>query len=326
LTPSALPHNPSLAALSDGLAAAHRAYGSSKSDPQLPTCILFIVQPDEHNIFDQRLLSLRLTETNQIPTFRLPFPLVTAHTSIPPANPSRPLIYHPPHSPSTHYEVSTLYFRSAYTPTDYAHPTAWPSRLHLERSASIKCPSILTHLAGSKKVQQVLATPGAPHLDRFLPSAPDDAAGLARTFAAIYPLDSSPAGETAKALAMDPERAVRFVLKPQREGGGNNVYGRNIPGFLQGMGGEEGWKGHILMELIEPPVLTNSIFREGKVIAGEVVGELGVYGAVLWDHKGGKVLLNEEAGWLLRTKGRESEEGGVAAGFGCVDSVCLVGD
>jgi len=62
---------------------------------------------------------------------------------------------------------------------------------------------------------------------------------------------------------------------------------------------------------------------------GEVVGELGVYGVCLWDAAGGKdpegwLKVNREAGWLLRTKGSESEEGGVAAGFGCVDSVVLV--
>ena len=77
------------------------------------------------------------------------------------------------------------------------------------------------------------------------------------------------------------------------------------------------------MELIQPPLLTNSIIREGKVVTGGVVGELGVFGTVLWDSEG-RVLENEEAGWLLRTKGKDVDEGGVAAGFGSVDSVCLV--
>ena len=76
------------------------------------------------------------------------------------------------------------------------------------------------------------------------------------------------------------------------------------------------------MELIEPPALRNSLLRNGKVESGEVVGELGVYGVCLWGQGG--VVENWEAGWLLRTKGRESSEGGVAAGFGAVDGVCLV--
>ncbi len=82
------------------------------------------------------------------------------------------------------------------------------------------------------------------------------------------------------------------------------------------------------MEMIEPPRLRSTIFRNGQTKSGEVIGELGIYGACLWRSSKGRnvaeILHNEEAGWLLRTKGRDSEEGGVAAGFGAVDSVCLM--
>jgi glutathione synthase len=49
----------------------------------------------------------------------------------------------------------------------------------------------------------------------------------------------------------------------------------------------------------------------------------------LWKHPqegltGDHVIENYEAGYLLRTKGNQSEEGGVAAGFGAVDSCCLI--
>lgn len=86
---------------------------------------------------------------------------------------------------------------------------------------------------------------------------------------------------------------------------------------------ESHYNAYILMELIQPPPLSNSIIREGQVVTGGVVGELGVYGTILWDENG-EILENDEAGWLLRTKGRGVDEGGVAAGFGCVDSVCLM--
>ena len=127
---------------------------------------------------------------------------------------------------------------------------------------------------------------------------------------------------------MDPEECKKYVLKPQREGGGHNVYRSAIPELLKKLGSEEKWRGYILMEIIEPPALRNSIFREGVLKTGEVIGELGVYGVCLWEQgsgeEKGKVHENSQAGYLLRTKGRESEEGGVAAGFACVDSVCLV--
>lgn len=157
---------------------------------------------------------------------------------------------------------------------------------------------------------------------------------IRRTFVPIYPVDDSEAGKTAVALATDAEKAVDYVLKPQREGGGNNIYGARIPDFLRELGDDKRkWRGHILMELIKPPALCNSILRNGEVRSGEVIGELGVFGVCLWRNGGGnergledegEVVENWEAGFLLRTKGRESEEGGVAAGFGAVDSPCLV--
>ena len=244
---------------------------------------------------------------------------------------SRPLIYVSPHSPNTPHEVTTLYFRAGYSPTEYTSPESWNARLHLERSSAIKCPTILTHLAGSKKVQQILATPSSPHLERFLTST-SSAAYIDRiraTFAAIYPLDRTDIGMYAIGIAKDTKRAQGYVLKPQREGGGNNIYGQKIPPFIESLGENSNqYKAYILMELIKPPALRNSIIRNGEVTSGDVIGELGVYGVCLWQQNeaiiGPTVLENWEAGYLLRTKGRESEEGGVAAGFGAVDSACLV--
>ena len=327
-----MPANPSIEEISDGLQIAHRAYGRSKSRHPSPLCILFVVQDPENNIFDQYAISSCLQASHRVPVYRIAFASILTHTSIATDNPSRPLLYHPPYLSTAPYEVTTLYFRAGYSPSEYSLPNAWKARLHLERSAAIKCPSILTHLAGSKKVQQILATPSSPYLDRFLSGTPY--AGyvdrIRATFVAIYPLDSTPAGQEAIALARDLERCKGYVLKPQREGGGNNIYGTKIPPFLFSMGDDEKkYRGHILMKLIEPPDLTNSIFRNGEVQSGEVIGELGIYGVCLWRNGhvyGSQHILeeNREAGFLLRTKGRKSEEGGVAAGFGAVDSVCLV--
>ena len=331
ITKTSLPTNPSITSISQGLATTHRAYGPSKSRSHLPLCIIFVVQEPENNAFDQHVLASTLLADHNILTFRLPFSATLAQTSIPLDNTVRPLIYTPPHSPRTAYEVTTLYFRAGYTPTDYTSSRSWKARLHLERSAAIKCPSILTHLAGSKKIQQILATPSSPHLDRFLSStsSADYIERVRATFAAIYPLDDTPAGQQAIAFATDAGKAKGYVLKPQREGGGNNIYGTKIPPFIKSLGEDiRKYRGHILMELIEPPALQNSVFRNGEVTSGEVIGELGVYGVCLWHYgeevAGHKILENWEAGHLLRTKGRESEEGGVAAGFGAVDSVCLI--
>lgn len=318
----ALRQSSATSSLAKGLAAAHKAYGSSRT--RRPLCVLFVVQDPERNVFDQRHLEYALLEESGVRAFRLPFQQTLQHTQL---DSDRTLVYNPPNSPSTSYEVTTIYFRAGYSPDDYPNEQEWDARLHLEKSRAIKCPSLLTHLAGCKKVQQVLATPHSPHLKRFLP---DDkvASKVLETFAPIYPLDESEAGKEAIKLAQDPASAVRYVLKPQREGGGNNIYRKAIPPFLEKLP-KTHWPAYILMEMIEPPPLKNAILRNGELHRGGVIGELGVYGVCLWkngsgEKGGGEVLENWEAGYLLRTKGDQSEEGGVAAGFGAVDSCCLV--
>ena len=319
LNASSLPPNDATTTLAEGLATAHLTY-ASKGRKEYPLCVLFVVQEGEKNIFDQRVLEYVL-QAKSIPTFRLSFASTMQHITVT-NNTDRVLLYTPAHAPASKFEVSVVYLRSTYTPSDFISESDWDARYHLERSAAIKCPSILTHLAGSKKVQQVLATPSSPYLDKFLDKEKADQ--VRKSFTAIYPLDDSEAGRKAKAIAIDSAKCQSYVLKPQREGGGNNIYRAAIPPFLQSLGDEAKWKGHILMELIEPPPQKNSIFRGGLLKSGEIITELGVFGTCLWSSDGQKIIYNTNAGYLLRTKGRESEEGGVAAGFGAIDSVCLV--
>ncbi|KAF2819113.1 glutathione synthetase large chain [Ophiobolus disseminans] len=322
ITADTLRQSKSASSLAKGLAAAHKAYGPSKTSR--PLCVVFVVQDSERNVFDQRHLEYALLEEHGVRSFRLPFGETRSHTKL---DADRTLIYTPPNLPSTSYEVTTLYFRAGYSPDDYPNEEDWVARQHLEKSRAIKCPSILTHLAGCKKVQQVLATPHSPHLKRFLPDA-NVAAQVLTTFAPIYPLDNSEAGTDARKLAADPTSASKYVLKPQREGGGNNIYRKAIPPFLEKLP-ETHWPAYILMEMIEPPPLKNAILRNGELHRGGVICELGVYGVCLWrdgsgEEQKGEILESWEAGYLLRTKGDQSEEGGVAAGFGAVDSCCLV--
>ena len=117
---------------------------------------------------------------------------------------------------------SVVYFRAGYTPTDFPGEVEWAARELLERSGAVKSPSAAMHLAGCKKVQQVLAAPGV--LEKFVPAAAD-AAEMRRVFAGLYALDGEGAGAAVARGLADPDG---FVLKPQREGGGNNLYGEEL--------------------------------------------------------------------------------------------------
>ena len=56
----------------------------------------------------------------------------------------------------------------------------------------------------------------------------------------------------------------RFVLKPQREGGGNNVYGADIAATLSAIRDSQERTSYILMDLIEPHVQPNYLLRAGQ--------------------------------------------------------------
>jgi len=319
-----LPENNTTQRLAAGVTAAYQAY---QGDAKRPKCVIFLTQPGERNVFDQRHLEYQVVQANPaIPVFRLPFSEVLTHTDVAQTQ-RRELLYKLPRNPEKVYEVAVVYLRAGYGPGDYPDQKAWDARYHLERSAAIKCPTVLTQLAGTKKVQQVLATPRPESepsvLGKFVKDDTAAAAELFKTFTNIYPMDTSPAGLKAREIALDPKRAAGYVLKPQREGGGNNTYRAAIPEFLKTVP-EQHWGSYILMELITPPPVENIILRNGKLEQGGVICELGIYGTCLWDQGSGEIKHNELAGYLLRTKGDKSEEGGVAAGFGCMDSVALV--
>ncbi|CZR40068.1 uncharacterized protein FPRO_04967 [Fusarium proliferatum ET1] len=320
-----LPENTSTRGLAAGIVKAYNIYPDSELGHQ--KCVIFLVQDGERNIFDQRHLEYQISSSSSsIPVFRLPYSQILQHSKIADTS-KRQLLYILPRNPSKVYEVAVIYMRSGYGPSDYPDQRAWEARYHLERSNAIKCPSVLTQLAGTKKVQQILATPRPSTepsaLSRFIRDDTDEAAELWRTFTNIYPMDSSDAGLEARKKALDPKICQNYVLKPQREGGGNNIYRGAIPDFLKSVP-ESHWGSYILMELITPPPVNNTILRNGNLEQGGVICELGIYGTCIWDQNTGKVHHNEEAGYLLRTKGDKSEEGGVAAGFGCMDSCALV--
>lgn len=76
----------------------------------------------------------------------------------------------------------------------------------------------------------------------------------------------------------------RFVLKPQREGGGNNIYGSKIRDALMNMGKTPERAAWILMERITPPLSEGYIIRPGDRVPPPLVSlisELGIFGAIL---------------------------------------------
>lgn len=253
---------------------------------------------------------------------------------------------HPDLNPSRYIEISTVYYRAGYSPNDYRTAMHYNTRFLLERSRAIKCPTIPLQLAGGKKVQEVLMQPGV--LEHFLTDegecdeevlSQEDIAELRESFMEMWGLEVGEDNVTADIEAIGSgkenfgvqkarEAAMTLVLKPQREGGGNNIYKEAISPFLDSLPPKErqAW---VAMRLIQPPDCGNYLVRAGPTnlevhqpVKAATVSELGIFGWALFGRN--NKLVEREVGFLMRTKSKESNEGGVATGFSVLDSLLLV--
>ena len=156
-------------------------------------------------------------------------------------------------------------------------------------------------------------------IEKWLPS---DAESLRGVFAGLYSLDVADGAAVAAIVAEAIEHPSKFVCKPQREGGGNNLYGDELKESLMKFSPQER-AAYVLMDRIQPPSKTATLVRGGESIVGACVCELGIYGTILTDGKGATIFENTP-GHLLRQKSLGVDEGGVAAGFACLSSPALV--
>ncbi|KAL5279379.1 GSS family protein [Megaselia abdita] len=299
-----LPENDALRLICQGIVKAWELYGREES------CVLFLVEDVAYNICDQRFHEFYIRE--HYPHVKVLRKTLTEMHSQAKLGVNKELLVKSD-------EVSVVYFRAGYEPGHYHTHNEWKARLLIERSRAIKSPSIQYHLAGTKKVQQALAQPNA--LQRFLKDE-EKIAAVQEIFTGLYGLENNEAGNAAFERALkDPEK---FVLKPQREGGMNNVYGQEIAEVLQRMTlfERQAW---ILMDKINPPVTKGYIIRPGGLPIPpiiDLVAELGIFGVVIGDHD--TIHVNYQAGHMLRSKISTANEGGVATGLGALDSPYLI--
>lgn len=265
--------------------------------------MLLIAQEKERNVFDQRAIENELLARN-IRVIRRRFEDVSEKGSL---DQDRKLFL-------DGQEIAVVYFRDGYMPSQYNQQN-WEARLLLERSCSVKCPDIATQLAGTKKVQQELSRVGV--LEVLLPDQPEAVARLRATFAGLYSLDLGEEGDQAIAEALAAPN--RFVLKPQREGGGNNLYGEEMVQTLERLKDSEERASYILMEKIEPEPFGNCLLRPGcPVRVVQCISELGIFGVYV--RQGKTLVMNKHVGHLLRTKAIEHADGGVVAGVAVLDN------
>ncbi|CAH0760223.1 unnamed protein product [Diatraea saccharalis] len=300
-----MPENRALSGLCSGITEAFDLFG-------VPTAVvLFVVEEVSYNICDQRFHEFYISETRpEIQIIRKTMNEIYEETEL---NDKKQLII-------DNKPVAVVYYRSGYEPAQYPSSKEWDARLRVERSTAIKCPSIAYQLAGTKKVQQALAVPGV--LEKFMGGG-NATERVRDIFTGLYSLDFDENGERAVEMAL--EDAERFVLKPQREGGGNNLYGSDVREALIRMRHSRERAAYILMERILPPLVPGYVVRPGAAVPPpitDLVSELGIFGVIIGTKE--KIFYNKQVGHMLRTKLADANEGGVAAGLGALDSPYLI--
>ncbi len=301
-----LPINPAMERVVQAMASACLQYEIQTRVHGRRAAVLMVVQKTEWNVVDQQLLAFTLWKHHSIPVVRKTLNEIQDEATM--DDRGQLLI--------DGLVVALAYFRAGYTPQDYASEKEWAALLQIERSLAIKCPTVAYHLAGCKRVQQVLSTAGV--LERFISN--DEAVMVRSSFTELWNLHAG-ADETCRIISAALADPTSFVLKPQREGGGNNLWGDQMVAKLRSASPEE-LAAHILMRRINAPAATSAGLRQGELLKFRGINEMGVFGVYLID--GATVYVNAAAGYLLRTKPTDNYEGGISAGSGFIDSVVLV--
>ncbi|MDG2197712.1 MAG: glutathione synthase [SAR324 cluster bacterium] len=208
--------------------------------------------------------------------------------------------------------IGVVYFRAGYAPSDLPDEESRSARKMLEASSAVLVPEASMQLAGTKKIQQLLA--GSGILSEFVPKSVADQ--LKAYFAMMFGLDEEVDGRTAREFLA--EKAEQYVLKPQREGGGNNVYGAEIRNFLTSLSKSED-KAWVAMKRIEAETAENLLVFQEQAQSHQSISELGIFG--LLRAQSGDLRINMPVGHLVRTKASNVNEGGVVGGYACLNSL-----
>ncbi|CAH8644296.1 unnamed protein product [Heterobilharzia americana] len=121
-------------------------------------------------------------------------------------------------------EIAVVYYRTGYTPGAFPDDETWNVKYQLEQSLAIKCPCIQYLLVNTKIVQAALSK--KKYLSRFFQPGSLSYRNIMSTFTNQYTLDEemgiSNSTEIQQVISDCMLKPENYVLKPQREGGGNN--------------------------------------------------------------------------------------------------------
>jgi glutathione synthase len=278
-------------------------------------CILFLIVPNERNVCDQGALIDAILKLKPMIRFHLKtFEQLTNELLF---DKKTFNIY----LKSSHDEIAIIYYRAGYIPDHYINENCWLVREQIEQSRAIKCPTIRSQLAGSKIVQEYLTHDNI--IEKYI-NDENLSKNIRSTFASIFTFNDNQTRKThIDLLRQNPNN---FVVKPNREGGGNNKYGDDILNLIEKE--ENNLNYYIAMEKILPPKCTTCLIKpNGKhLLHVECINEIGIFGTMVSNVDTNEEYINEVTGYLVRTKTIDTNEGGVATGYSVLDCLDVSGN
>jgi glutathione synthase len=271
--------------------------------------ILFVIPPGESNAFDQRVLQTRLQVDHDIPVRRVSLQELGEGGEL--------------RAGDLYYggaPVTLVYFRAGYTPDHYPTESCWRARRLIEESSAISVPSVATQLVNTKKIQQVLNQRDV--LLQFLDPQAADVLQNAQVRLASLDQKISWRGQEASAREIALAHPEEWVLKPFREGGGNNFFGAELVQQLRRLDAAEA-QAYVLMEMIRQTPFRGVRLVQEQVLDSSCVTEMGHYTAHLREPGRSAPLIDELLGYLLRSKDAHSSEAFVLGDHSYLDAVTL---
>jgi len=314
--PGALPPNPATANMARAIANAAASIARDLGE-RGPLNFLMVVQDNEDNVFDQRLLESQLRSLG-LQTHRRTFRQLHQQLS---GGPDQSLQLEGCGT------LHVVYLRAGYQFQDYIATdldarrccdALLATRMFIERHRVALNATIAQQLATSKRMQLQLADDG---LLRRLGFNHDECGVLQSMFAPMRCVDADSA-----TLLRDEGDLSKWVLKNQGEGGGHCLFDQDILHTLDTLRDAD-FAAWTLMQRLYPAGREKDtlLVRDGRARAAQrLVSEIGLFTA----HLGGTTLDTGDQrpghiGHLVRSKPPQVTEGGVHSGFGVLDSLFI---
>jgi len=258
--------------------------------------IVFVVEPEENNVYDQQYLAKALENLGATVIFRT-FNQLNNDLS----SKSKSLYL------NNYGKISLFYYRSGYNLVDYKDQTNESSLLHLrewvEKHQVAVCPSIEQQVASSKWLQMKLSLIDEEHLHKDFNMTLSDAKLVTQSLGSDYQKVED-IHQVQHLL-----HNQNWLLKNQNEGGGNVLSkSDSLPGISLLK------RSYFLMKKIDSTERNDVLILNNnrQQLLKKVISELGVF--IVGDK-------HDYGGYLLRSKSTDKLETGVHSGNGFLDCV-----